>query len=225
MLKMECPHCKHQIYSHLLAEVRSVVCKNCNSDIPVKDLYITTKAYTMLRSDLLMRMFRYEELLNEAEKEVNLMVEREMSADESIESVNSFIATLREMLEDARNHFRLSPHQLPVDLKTSAQTISCKIVNMSTTGACVEPEDLSHLPKLHEEVELNFSPPDLEELFKIRGKVCWIKKETKKRDFDTGIGVKFEEIDEKTRDRLWLYIGKLDTAFTLPAKFTAYPTK
>jgi Tfp pilus assembly protein PilZ len=214
MLKMECPHCKHKIYSHLLAEVNSVVCKNCKTDVPVKDLYISAKGYTMLRSDLLMRMHRYEKLLKEAEKELTLMVGGKKTCDETVQSIDSFIATLREMLEDARKHFRLSPHQLPVNLKTSTQTISGKIVNMSTTGVCIEPEDKNLLPKLHEKIELNFSLPGIEELFEIRGKVCWIKKGAKKREFDTGIGIKFEKLDEKTKTGLWLYIEKLDAAFT-----------
>jgi len=223
MLKMECPNCRHQIYSHLLVEVRSVVCKNCKTDVPVRDLYITAKGYTILRSDLIMRMYRYERLLKEAEKEISLMAGGEKTSDETLQSIDRFIATLKEMLEDARNHFRLSPHQLPANLKFNGRTISGKIVNMSTTGACIEPEDKDLLPGLHEKIELIFSLPGLEELFEIRGKVCWIKKEVKKREFDTGIGVKFEKLDEKTSARLWLYIEKLDTAFTRDARLTVHP--
>lgn len=218
MLKMECPNCKHQIYSHLLAEVDSVVCKNCKTDVPVGDVYVTAKGYTMLRKDLVMRMHRYEKLLNEAENEVSLMMEGEKTCDETVQSIDRFIGTLKEMLEAARNNFRMYQQQLPVNLKVNDKTISGIMINMSTTGACVEPEDGSKLPKLHEKIELIFSLDGIEEAFEIKGKVCWIKKKTSKSEFNTGIGIQFKELDKKTNAKLWAHIEKLDTVFTRAAQ-------
>lgn len=207
MLKMRCPKCRKPIRSHLLAEVTTVFCNSCNEYIAVNEVYITAKGYTMLRKDLLSRTHRYEKLLHEAEKEMNLISRSPGISAESVKSINKFVTMLKELLDGARNNFRVHVPDVTVKYNSENGIRSARLVNLSVVGACIEPESTDHLPKIKKPITLNFALPGFDESFLLKGKVAWVKKGAKYRDFETGIGVKFEYMDEATRSRLWKFIA------------------
>lgn len=213
MLKMECPQCKAIIKSNLLTEVKTVVCKKCKTDIPVQQVYVTAMGYTMLWEDLVARVYKYEKLLVEAEKEMEAMVRSGRMSQQSINSMDKFIRALRDLLHGARNNFRVCLSDTPVQYAPdmSASTVhEGKLVDLSVVGACIEPKSSKNLPGVKEFIALKFSLPTVEDPFSIKGKVKWVKHGVKNRNFHTGIGVQFENLQESTRSQLWNFLSLHD---------------
>ncbi|MBI3756302.1 MAG: hypothetical protein HY265_09095, partial [Deltaproteobacteria bacterium] len=149
---MECPRCKEVIYSNLLAELKVVFCKNCKINVPVQDVYITAKGYTILKDGLISRIYRYEKLLIEAEKEMEATTRSSYLSKESIESMGKFIAALRELLDGARNNFRVHiPHRI-VNYKFDNIVGEGRLVDLSIVGACIEPNDIKFIPRVKEPI-------------------------------------------------------------------------
>jgi hypothetical protein len=204
VLKMKCNSCNQFIYSALLAEMETVTCDKCLQTVPVQDLLVTAKGFTVHRDDFLKRIFRYQRLFNEVEKERELM---ERSPDVNIESkksVDSFLATLRELLAGARKNFRLhfsEPVKVTFTFGNNRQT--GRLVDLSTEGVRIEPEDPGLVPQLKGPISMEFVLPGFSEPVSVSGMVVWIRREKKKEQAETGIGVRFTDLDEAARARFW----------------------
>ena len=66
---MKCPECDGFISSPFLVEMGSVTCNQCEENVTVKDVFVTTKVFTMYRETLLERVLHYRSLLEEVERE------------------------------------------------------------------------------------------------------------------------------------------------------------
>lgn len=208
MFQMNCPSCKEIIKSHFLAELKSIECEQCKETVPVKDVFVTTKGFTMHREDLLNRIFRFQSLLREVEKEMQLIAQNKDSSKVTQKSLAQFYSTLQELLAGARRNFRLEiPYDLFVEMDYKQNIVSGKLINLSSEGASVAFEASDELPKKSAEINFSITLPALEEPIQIATKVIWVKMPRKDEESQPVIvGVKFVDLDENIRDLIWNFI-------------------
>ena len=208
MLQMHCPECKGVIKSPYLAELSSIECDHCKEDVAVKDVFVATEGFTMHRDDLLNRISRFQKLLGEVEKEMQVIEGSETVSKTTRSSINKFYATLQELLVGARSNYRLEiPHGLPIEMEYNNGKRTGRLVNLSTVGASLE-FDMSGAPSRNKaEIKLQFALSDAAEPFSLLAKIVWIRKVTKDADSHLfQLGVKFMNLDENVRNVLWNYI-------------------
>jgi hypothetical protein len=208
MLQMHCPECREVIKSPYLAELSSIACDHCKEDVAVKDVFVATEGFTMHRDDLLNRISRFQKLLGEVEKEMQVIEGSETVSKTTRSSINKFHTTLQELLIGARSNYRLEiPDGLPIEMDYNNDKRTARLVNLSTVGASLELDMSGELPRHKAEIKLQFALPDAAESLSMLAKIVWIRKVTKDADSQLfQIGVKFMNSDEKIRDTLWNYI-------------------
>lgn len=162
----------------------------------------------MHRDDLLNRISRFQKLLGEVEKEIQVLQGRDNVSKTTQSSINKFYRTLQELLSGARSNYRLDiPQGLPIEMDYSGGTRTEKLVNLSTVGASLELDTSDDLPRNRAEIRLQFALPDVAEPLSLLGKVVWIRKVPRDADSQlVKIGVKFMNLDETVRNTLWDYI-------------------
>ncbi len=141
MLKIECPECKQWIHSHFLADYKEMQCPSCSAKVQVSDLYISAGPFSIHRDVLRKHMFKYKRLLMEAEKELDDLkaAANTFKADPiSTKSIGLFINNLKEMLSGCRESTRFAPEGLEIRFVAGQKTIDARLVNISTTGVCVD---------------------------------------------------------------------------------------
>lgn len=207
MLKMKCSNCSEFIVSPLLAEIETVSCGHCRQVVPVGNLVVSAQGFTIHREDLLQRLFRYQRLLAEVIKERELMQKCADISAVSKNSVDRFIATLEEVMDGARNNFRLHfSRRLPVQFSLDQRMRTGKLVNLSLQGACIEPEDGDALPKVKSPLSLEFSLSDGSAALSLAGVVVWANRRSRTQAGEHGIGVRFTSLSGSDRAELWQYI-------------------
>ena len=208
MLQMHCPECREVIKSPYLAELSSIACNHCKEDVAVKDVFVATEGFTMHRDDLLNRISRFQKLLGEVEKEMQVIEGSENVSKTTRSSINKFHTTLQELLIGARSNYRLEiPQGLPIEMDYNNDKRTGRLVNLSTVGASLELDMSGAPPRNKAEIKLQLALADAAESLSTLAKIVWIRKVP--RDADTQlfqIGVKFMNIDEKFRNILWDYI-------------------
>ena len=138
MLKMKCPDCSEFIVSKLLAEVDAIDCEHCGKRVTVKDVMVFAKGFTFHRDDLAKRLFRYKTLINEVLQERTLLEQNNRASEESKKSLDQFLVALREVMDGARTSLRLDfTEPFPILLESSQGRHMGTLVNLSTTGACI----------------------------------------------------------------------------------------
>ena len=212
MLQMHCPNCKEVIKSPFLAEVSAIECCQCKESIQVNDVYITAKNFIMQREDFLNRIFRFQKLLREVEKERCLMANSNSVSTISMESIDQFYSSLQELLAGARNSYRMEiTCDFPVEVQKNNNKSSGRVLNLGTEGASIELVALDKTPRKKSELKICFSIPELSEKLWAQAKVVWTKEHIGTHKSQSAIiGVTFTEIDEHTRGCIWNYI--LDNA-------------
>ena len=208
MLQMHCPECRGVIKSPYLAELSSIGCDHCKVDVAVKDVFVATEGFTMHRDDLLNRISRFQKLLGEVEKEMQVIEGSENVSKTTRSSINKFHTTLQELLIGARSNYRLEiPDGLPIEMNYNNDKRTARLVNLSTVGASLELDMRGELPRNKAEIKLQLALPDTAESLSTLAKIVWIRKVTKDADSQLfQIGVKFMNSDEEIRDTLWNYI-------------------
>jgi hypothetical protein len=207
MLKMECPKCKGWIHSKILRESNDVFCENCNEDVKVDNVYVSASGYTILKDILNDRVYRYEKLLKEAEKELEVIAEKTShKGDESVKSINNLVVALKELLEGARNTSRVQLPNVSAEYEFENHKKRGEIIDLSVTGSCIEIDERGQLPQVKREINLKFSLPDSNKKLSIKGKVVWIKRGVRDRGSKTAIGIKFEELSDEVRTLIWDFI-------------------
>lgn len=208
MLQMDCPNCKGVIKSHFLVDLSTIECDQCKQNVPVDNVFITTNYFTIHRDDLVNRTFRFQKLLREVEKELLLMAENKEVSIKSRESLDQFYSSLQELLDGARDSYRLELCcDLFVEIHDKDRIINGKLVNLSTKGGSIEFEAIDKVPRKRSELKIEFSFPGSSERLCINAKVVWTKE--KKKDGGSHfaiIGVTFIDIDETTRSCIWNYL-------------------
>ena len=208
MLQMHCPECRGVIKSPYLAELSSIGCDHCKVDVAVKDVFVATEGFTMHRDDLLNRISRFQKLLGEVEKEMQVIEGSENVSKTTRSSINKFHTTLQELLIGARSNYRLEiPDGLSVEISYNNDKRTARLVNLSTVGASLELDMSGDPPRNKAEIKLQLALPNTAESLSTPAKIVWIRKVTKDADSQLfQIGVKFMNSDEKIRDNLWNYI-------------------
>jgi hypothetical protein len=90
MLQTNCPKCRGVIQSPYLNDLSSLECAQCKEVVTVENVIVTTKGFTMHRDDLLKRIYRYQRLLGEVEKERTLLAKDETVSKQTRQSVEDF---------------------------------------------------------------------------------------------------------------------------------------
>jgi hypothetical protein len=208
MLQMDCPKCKGVTKSLFLADLSTVECHQCKEIIPVKDVFITTKHFTIHREDFVSRNFRFQKLLREVEKELHLMANNKEASTKSKESLNLFYSSLQELLVGARDSYRLElPCDLYVEVTEKDRNMKGRLVNLSTKGGSIEFVGLDKVPRKKSELRIDFSFPELSENLCIQARVVWTKEQMDSNGTLRAIaGITFTYIDENTRNCIWNYI-------------------
>ncbi len=208
MLKMMCPSCHELITSSLLAEIDEILCRHCNEGVPVRNVLISARGMTINRDDLLKRFFRYKKLLAEVVEERALMEGNSGSLESSKKSADQFIETLEELMAGARDHFRLQfALTVPVRFSFDHKVQSGWMVNLSMVGACIETENLYFMPPVGSIVAIEFSLPGRSSSFSMQGMIAWIRDASNGNGSVHDIGIKFVDVNDKSRADLWHLIS------------------
>lgn len=208
MLQMSCPNCKGVVNSHFLAEVTMIECSQCRENIPVQDVYIATPYFTIHRDDFVNRTFRFQKLLREVEMERILLANNITASAKSIECLELFHSSLHDLLDGARDSYRLEiPSDVYVEVNALSRILRGKLLNLSVDGCSIGFENIETVPREKSELNIEFFFNGLAEILKAQAKVLWTKKQLQgEGSLSTSIGVTFTDIDENTRNCIWNYI-------------------
>ncbi|NOQ50882.1 MAG: hypothetical protein GQ578_01510 [Desulfuromonadaceae bacterium] len=205
MLMMKCPKCHEFIVSGLLAEIKTTTCSHCRAVVPVDNILVSAKGFTLDREDLFKRFFHYKKLVDEVAKEKKLLEKSHTTSEESKKSIKRFLAILLEVMAGARDNFRVqfSPN-VPIRLLYCRQFLSGFLLNVSMEGACIEILKGDSCPRANNPISLEFSLPGQDGTFFIEGTVSWAEKNS--RNPAHSFGIKFAALDEENQASLWQYI-------------------
>lgn len=208
MLQTICPKCKSVIESSYLNDLKSVKCGQCQEFVPVENVFVAAKDFTIDREDLQQRISRYESLLKEVEKERALMANDKRVAKETSQSFDQFCLTLQELLEGAKSHYRLKiTRDLSLQMDFDNNQSKVKLIDISTSGASIEPDLSDNLPRPRAMINLQITFPGFHEPLPALAKVVWARKLTNDSAAERyRLGVKFVNLDEKTRSGIWRFI-------------------
>lgn len=194
MLKTECSICREWIDLPFAAGAPSVVCPRCSGTVEVRDVHIAAGPYMMHRDGLKRSIIKYKRLLGEAEKELEELSRREkgLGGEPTLKSVAMFVTHLKELLDGCR-----ADQRYPLKRATEAECLyggassRCRLVNMSTSGLCLDAAAQPSLATLWSEVGIRL----LKGGALLPGRVMWVGK-------GTLVGVRFGELPEKTREHV-----------------------
>lgn len=208
MLQIKCPECEETISSPFLVEIGSISCNQCKGNVPVRDVFVKTRLFTMHRDTLLKRVRHYRALLKDVEREKMLLEKKDVSSMTAPKSLDQYYYALRELLEASRENYRLKISQnLPLDIEQAGVTSNGRLINLSSKGAAIKTECRHKVPKQGSEVKLHLSLPVNSEPLAITAKIAWIgKSEKDEEQNNTRMGVSFIEENEKSRKYIWDYI-------------------
>ena len=208
MLQMKCPECDATIRSSFLVEMGTITCDQCQKEVTVKDVVVTTEDFTMQRDTLLNRINHYRALLEEVERKKMSLGDNEDLSPQALQSLNHNYSALRELLEASRGNYRLPiTKDLPLDIKLEGNTINGDLLNLSTKGATIKAKRLCGFPQKGSEITLRLSLPGNEEHLSIAAKIAWIGKRNKDDEQNNiTMGVSFINLHGKTHTHIWDYI-------------------
>ena len=209
MLIMKCPKCNKYINSALLAEINTIVCEHCGTEVAVRNVLVSSNGFTFDRQDLLKRFYRYRKLLDEVIDENSSMAENKESSAVSKSSIQQFLNILQGMMTGARDNFRVQ-FSNPVRVKICYGKHECSGVfyNLSMEGARVEISASNPLPRVHGDVSMSFLLPGQDEALSASGKICWTEKGKEKEHDKHSVGIKFSGLDSPVSTVLWQFISK-----------------
>jgi Tfp pilus assembly protein PilZ len=208
MLQMKCPECAGIIRSQFLVEMGSVTCSHCKENVIVKDVFVTTEAFTMHRDTLISRIRHYRALLKEVERDNVSLGNSDVSSKAAQQSLNQSYIALRELLEASRGNYRLKISQdLPLNIEWEGNITNGSLLNLCTKGATIKPKRLHGFPQKGSEVKLRLSLPDNAEPLFMAAKIAWIEKSQNDEEHNNiTMGVSFVNLNEKTTACIWDYI-------------------
>ena len=210
MLMMKCPKCQNYIRSALLAELKVVGCDQCQTQVPVSNVLISSNGFTFERNDLLKRFYRYRKLLDEVIEERNTMSSNNNASDVSLRSIEKFMSVLQGMMAGARDHYRCELDQpISAKLRYLQQECSGTIYNMSMDGACIETPGRNPLPRVNGIISLSFQLPEQQHTNVVTGEICWTQKGDGEGKRGHSSGVRFTYLEDPSRDVLWKFISTM----------------
>lgn len=197
MLRLECPECKEWIHSPVLTEIKELRCPVCAVIVPVKDLYITAGPFSIYREVLLKNRFKYQRLLAEAEKELEEIKKGGSIRPHSISasSIELFMENIKEMLGGCRDNLRMEDGAA-VRCFFKGEPFEAMLVNISSTGACIDTGSLAL--KKDDEVTIELGGTPGVGVFSVMGSAAWASGKK--------AGIKFYRMEERVRTSLIDYI-------------------
>ena len=198
MLRHQCPECKEWIHSPFLVDYKQMQCPSCSATVEVSDLYISAGPFSIHRDVLRKNMFKYTRLLMEAEKELTDVKDAvgKFKADAiSTKSIAMFIENLKAMLSGCRDSTRFSAQGLSIRFIGPKGSVEAKLINISTTGTCVDIGESAAGYRKGDEVAVELGGAGRGRL---PGKVVWAGKGP--------VGIRFNEMDEATRQGLFEFL-------------------
>mgnify|MGYP001573236888 FL=1 len=150
----------------------------------------------------------------EAEKEIEKLSARtktSMPDDISRKSMRKFINHLKELLDGCRDHLRAPTGNAVVECTFGGVCYEGTLVNISISGVCVDFGKSVELPKKGVNGTLRFIDGKHRDYLVLRGPVAW-------SNAVGHVGVRFPEIDEKSRELLEEYIESHMHALNMPKK-------
>jgi hypothetical protein len=214
MIQMNCPKCNGLIKSPLLVELPEIECPQCRVNVKVHNVAVSTKNFFMQRNDLIKRIFNYKKLLEEVEKEIEQGKKDQDSTENTRKSADDLRSFLKDLLLAARDNFRLNmSYDLYVQINFDGDKRFAKLVNISSTGACIELVDRGQFPGNNTEIKFQLLlPGDKESLSLLARVICnrIVAKDTTSQSVN--VGVQFKDIDEEVRSCLWNFIVDAETS-------------
>jgi predicted RNA-binding Zn-ribbon protein involved in translation (DUF1610 family) len=202
MLQMNCQNCGGIIKSPLLAEVQLFVCPQCREIVVVKDVVISTqKISTVLQ-------FSLKNMLLSAKEKFQLNKSNNLYPQENYD-IDKRLAMLLK-----REDFRLKlSYDFLVQIKFDNHKISARLLNISSTGAAIEFFEQGQLPEDDSEIIIQLLFPGHSKPLFLPARVVWSSKLTKCTISPAvTMGLKFKNIDQKTRSCLWDFIVNAETS-------------
>jgi hypothetical protein len=214
MLQMTCPNCEGLIKSLLLVEVEAIGCPHCKENVPVRNVVVATKNFSMHRADLIKRIAHYKKLLRDVEKEIAQAEAGGQDTDKSRKSAASLRASLKDLLLAARDNFRLNmSYDLYVQIDFGSKKRLARLVNISSTGAAIELIDRGPVPDNATAVQFLLLLPGSQDSLGLAATVVWSRKLGAGKFFDSiTMGVRFQELGQEIRTRIWDFIVSSETS-------------
>lgn len=214
MLQMNCPKCDGLIKTPFLIELLDIECPQCRENVKVDNVVVSTKNFSMQRNDLIKRISHYKRLLKEVEKEIEQGKKDQKTTENTRRSADNLRSSLKELLLAARDNYRLNiPYDLYVQIDFDGDKRLARLVNISSTGACIELIDRGQLPRNNSEIKLQLLLPGDSESLSFLARSVWsrdlAKDSTNKR---VNVGIQFKDIDEQARECIWNFIVDAETA-------------
>lgn len=211
---MNCPRCNELIKTPILVELLDIECPQCRENVKVHNVVVSTKNFSMQRNDLIKRISHYKKLLKDVEKEVEHGENDQKSTENSRKSAANLRSSLKELLLAARDNFRLNiSYDLYVQINFDSNERLARLVNISSTGACIELVDRGLLPGNNTEIKFQLLLPGDSESLSFPARVVWsrnLAKDTTSNNIN--MGVQFREIDEQARECIWNFIVDAETS-------------
>lgn len=214
MLEMNCPRCNGLIKSPLLIELQTVDCSQCNENVAVKNVVVSTKNFSMQRNDLTSRISHYKKLLRDVEKEI-----KDHNTDENLKknrpnSAENLRASLKELLLAARDNFRLNmSYDLYVQINFDIHKRLARLANISSTGAAIQLTGRGQVPENNSQIKFELLLPGYAESLSLPARVVWSRKPANDRPSQSvDVGLQFMNIDEETRACIWGFIVDSETS-------------
>ena len=168
------------------ADLGKVECPTCVEAIPVKDVYLSAGQFLICRDLLRKSIHKYKRIVEEAEQEVAELEKNGGLRAYSVTagSINGFIKKLKEMLDGCRGQMRHRLADEYAEYMLGQRRNKAKVVNISSSGVCLECREVLGLETLWSDISLTFKPRRSQSILAARGKVMWIGKKGR-------MGVKF----------------------------------
>lgn len=202
MLKTNCPDCKCTVTSPFLSESKEMLCPDCNKIFPVKDVLISAGPYSIYREVLLKNIQRYLRLLKEARIEISELEgadENSLAHMESAKTIKLFVKRLKELLDGCRDKLRVPGGSATVELSLNGETCKGKLVNISSTGVCIDLQVRSNVVSQGQSLSLRIIDVSLQEPLELQGEVIW-------NTVKGRMGLRLIDIDKPLKDSLWQFI-------------------
>lgn len=198
MLKMKCPACEVDIVSPFLAEINQIDCPHCYESVPVKEVVVFSNGFSYFRSQLTCQIYRYKELLHEAQNDYQQLVQNPRAHAKSKETSKRLVSTLEEIMAGTRNNYRveLSNKHL-ISYRCNDIVGAGGLLNLSANGACLQLDSNKFIPDKGQQISLILSFPGVPKAFTLNGKVAW-QSPSQRMVGQHEIGVIFQEVDKDT---------------------------
>ncbi len=202
MLKTKCSDCNNWVYSPLLTEIEKTDCPDCGSTFSVNDLYVSTGPFSIYRNALLKNLQKYTQLLRGAREELEGFKSRatgDASDNESITTLESFVSGLEELLSGCRSRLRVPVNNTVVKYSTVTIPRQGTLVNISTTGVCIEAGEEVNQLEHGSFVILIIDDMNTSDTIYLHGEVVWTSKNDR-------MGIRFINSEPDIEERIRMFI-------------------